>query len=101
MDVPSLLNMPRGCSFHPRCPLFVPGLCDVQAPLLTEITIPDVGGAPGQPAATGSETCTTVQIACHVVAARQSRTVEAPMSRGELERLYGGPALYGGRQSES
>ena len=39
MDVPSLLNLPPGCSFHPRCPLFVPGLCDVQVPKLTEIAI--------------------------------------------------------------
>jgi oligopeptide/dipeptide ABC transporter ATP-binding protein len=48
VDVPSLLNVPRGCAFHPRCPLFVPGLCDVQVPTLTDI---------------GNGT----QVACHLV----------------------------------
>ncbi len=36
-DVPNLLNLPSGCRFHPRCPLFEKGLCDVQTPLLTEV----------------------------------------------------------------
>ncbi len=49
MDVPSLLRVPTGCSFHPRCPLFEPGLCDQQVPRLV-----DVGDR--------------VQVACHVVA---------------------------------
>lgn len=49
MDVPSLLNLPAGCSFHPRCPLFEPGVCDRAAPKLT-----DIGDG--------------VEIACHVVA---------------------------------
>jgi peptide/nickel transport system ATP-binding protein len=53
MDVPSLMNLPPGCPFHPRCPLFVPGLCDVQVPLLA-----DVGNA--------------TQVACHVVAGERS-----------------------------
>jgi oligopeptide/dipeptide ABC transporter ATP-binding protein len=50
MDVPSLKNVPAGCSFHPRCPLFVPGLCDVEVPKLATI---------------GHAT----EVACHVVAA--------------------------------
>jgi peptide/nickel transport system ATP-binding protein len=33
-DIPNLLNLPAGCHFHPRCPLFVGGLCDVKAPEL-------------------------------------------------------------------
>jgi len=49
MDVPSLLNIPTGCSFHPRCPLFESGLCDRQVPQLV-----DIGNG--------------VEIACHVVA---------------------------------
>ncbi len=49
LDVPSLLNVPSGCAFHPRCPLYRPGVCDTQVPRLTEV-------------ATG------VQVACHVVA---------------------------------
>ncbi len=49
LDIPNLLNLPDGCVFHPRCPLFVPGVCDrVVPPLL------DVGE--------GRE------VACHVVA---------------------------------
>jgi len=33
-DIPSLAQIPRGCAFHPRCPFFVPGLCDVEVPPL-------------------------------------------------------------------
>ena len=36
-DIPSLLHIPTGCGFHPRCPLFEQGLCDVLRPELTEI----------------------------------------------------------------
>ncbi len=46
-DVPSPLNPPAGCRFHPRCPVAVKGLCDTQAPK----TI-DYGGH---------------KVACHVV----------------------------------
>lgn len=34
LDVPSLLNVPSGCPFHPRCPLFEPGVCDTRTPVL-------------------------------------------------------------------
>jgi len=54
MDVPSLKNVPPGCSFHPRCPLFVPGVCDVQVPQLT-----DIGYA--------------TKVACHVVAGEHAK----------------------------
>ena len=90
MDATQPVNLPPGCSFHPRCPLFVPGLCDVQVPKLTEITIETAGDGIGE------EPCTTVQIACHVVAAQQGRAVEMPMNREELERLYGGPRADAG-----
>jgi oligopeptide/dipeptide ABC transporter ATP-binding protein len=33
-DVPSPLNPPNACRFHPRCPRFVSGHCDVEEPLL-------------------------------------------------------------------
>ncbi len=37
-EVPSLLEVPAGCSFHPRCPRFEPGLCDVRVPALLPIS---------------------------------------------------------------
>ncbi|MYC96141.1 MAG: ABC transporter ATP-binding protein [Caldilineaceae bacterium SB0661_bin_32] len=40
-EIPSLLNLPTGCTFHPRCPYFVPGECDLVVPPLD--LIPDGG----------------------------------------------------------
>jgi oligopeptide/dipeptide ABC transporter ATP-binding protein len=48
-DIPSLLDLPNGCRFHPRCPRFVEGLCDVERPAL-------------MPTGDGR------QVACHIVA---------------------------------
>ncbi len=31
-EPPSLVNPPTGCRFHPRCPHFMPGLCDEKVP---------------------------------------------------------------------
>ena len=56
-DVPSLLRLPGGCTFHPRCPLFEAGLCDVQTPAL--LPIPD-----GR------------QVACHVAARERAPAAE-------------------------
>jgi len=58
MDVPSLSNVPPGCAFHPRCPLFEPGVCNKTVPQLTAI---------GE----------GVQIACHVVVRDQSAAAGA------------------------
>jgi oligopeptide transport system ATP-binding protein len=33
-DVPNPINPPEGCRFHPRCPRFRPGHCDVEEPPL-------------------------------------------------------------------
>lgn len=38
-EIPSLLALPSGCTFHPRCPYFVPGQCDVQVPPLEAIAV--------------------------------------------------------------
>jgi oligopeptide transport system ATP-binding protein len=38
-DVPSPIDPPAGCSFHPRCPRFVPGTCDKEIPVLSEMRI--------------------------------------------------------------
>ena len=35
-DVPSPIAPPEGCSFHPRCPLAVKGLCDTTEPLTVD-----------------------------------------------------------------
>lgn len=36
-EIPSLLHLPSGCTFHPRCPYAVPGVCDNAVPPLEEI----------------------------------------------------------------
>jgi len=36
-DIPSLLDLPPGCTFHPRCPYFVEGVCDGEVPQLVHI----------------------------------------------------------------
>jgi peptide/nickel transport system ATP-binding protein len=56
-DVPSLLHLPPGCAFHPRCPLFEPGLCDIAVPALLPLAR---SRAAGDGAALHS-------VACHVV----------------------------------
>jgi len=56
VDVASLLHVPTGCSFHPRCPLYEQGLCDTLRPELVAI---DARRA----------------AACHVVAREQAHLV--------------------------
>jgi peptide/nickel transport system ATP-binding protein len=58
LEVPSLAHLPSGCTFHPRCPLFEPGLCDVVRPDLAPL---------------GDQH----EVACHVVA-RQHGTSALP-----------------------
>lgn len=52
-DMPSLLQLPSGCAFHPRCPLFIGNICENATPQL-------------QSAKWGSE------VACHLVSAHES-----------------------------
>lgn len=40
-EIPSLLALPPGCTFHPRCPYFVPEQCDAAVPPLEAL---EVGG---------------------------------------------------------
>jgi oligopeptide/dipeptide ABC transporter ATP-binding protein len=35
-DMPSPIDPPPGCSFHPRCPRMIPGTCDKETPALTD-----------------------------------------------------------------
>jgi oligopeptide transport system ATP-binding protein len=37
-DVPSPIDPPPGCAFHPRCPRAVKGTCDKEMPRLDEVT---------------------------------------------------------------
>ncbi|CAG0937205.1 Oligopeptide transport ATP-binding protein OppF [Thermoflexales bacterium] len=37
MDVPSLLRLPTGCAFHPRCPRFEGETCQTRVPQLTTL----------------------------------------------------------------
>lgn len=36
-EPPSLVSPPPACRFHPRCPIAIGGLCDVEQPLLREL----------------------------------------------------------------
>jgi peptide/nickel transport system ATP-binding protein len=42
-SVPHPYNRPAGCPFHPRCPAFIPGICDQQEPRL-QVTGEPTGG---------------------------------------------------------
>jgi len=36
-DIPTLTAIPPGCAFHPRCPYFVPTVCDRHVPVLSSV----------------------------------------------------------------
>lgn len=38
LDIPQLTELPNGCVFHPRCPYWVEGLCDVKMPPLVRVS---------------------------------------------------------------
>jgi peptide/nickel transport system ATP-binding protein len=58
LDIPNLAALPSGCVFHPRCPYFVAGLCDVVVPPLVAV---------------GDDR----RAACHVVAQERGKEVAA------------------------
>jgi peptide/nickel transport system ATP-binding protein len=37
LDIPNLLNLPSGCTFNPRCPFWIEGLCEKEEPSLFEV----------------------------------------------------------------
>lgn len=37
-SIPHPLNRPTGCAFHPRCPSFMPGVCDQSEPALLALS---------------------------------------------------------------
>jgi len=37
-EPPDAGALPSGCAFHPRCPAFMAGTCDVQVPPLIQIS---------------------------------------------------------------
>jgi peptide/nickel transport system ATP-binding protein len=78
-DIPSLAMRPSGCSFHPRCPRFEAGICDVEVPRPVNL---DRG----------------VAVACHPVA-REFAAARQPVPAGtRIEASVDGrsPALTGG-----
>jgi peptide/nickel transport system ATP-binding protein len=36
-DIPRLTEIPPGCAFHPRCPFYVPEVCDTRVPPLGQV----------------------------------------------------------------
>ena len=56
LEVPSLLHLPSGCTFRPRCPLYEDGLCDRLRPELVDV---------------GSDR----EVSCHVVAREHGKAV--------------------------
>jgi oligopeptide/dipeptide ABC transporter ATP-binding protein len=57
-DIPRLTELPPGCSFHPRCPWYVQGVCDTVVP---ELAVPVDSSA-------------TVEVAC--IPVQQGRMLE-------------------------
>lgn len=37
LDIPNLTELPNGCVFHPRCPYWIEGECDVVVPPLVDV----------------------------------------------------------------
>jgi peptide/nickel transport system ATP-binding protein len=91
-EVPSLLHVPPGCTFHPRCPLSEEGLCDRYVPPLEVIPPNDAAEGMDARAGDGRATAGPVlgetppdaqprstrrEVACHV--AVRERTGQAPL----------------------
>lgn len=53
--VPDPFRRPRGCAFHPRCPEFMPEVCDSRTPVLGSAETPETDGL-------------STKVACHLYA---------------------------------
>ncbi len=104
-DVPSPINPPSACRFHPRCPRFHEGHCDVEEPPLYPFGDDHVavvplparalaadarGDAPGRPAQPSSRT--------HSDAAARPRAASRP-ARRRSPRIASWPACSAGSSS--
>jgi oligopeptide/dipeptide ABC transporter ATP-binding protein len=74
-DVPNPINQPDACHFHPRCPRFVDGKCNVDTPLLR-----DIGAGAGH------------QAACHFPLEAWPLTEEEMRHAGTAARVEAGAA---------
>lgn len=36
LDIPDLADLPSGCTFHPRCPDYIEGVCEIDTPALVK-----------------------------------------------------------------
>jgi len=73
-DIPSLAARPSGCAFHPRCPRFEAGICDVAVPPLVDL---DRG----------------VAAACHPVARAFAAASQRQPDGASLEAIVDGQSL--------
>ncbi len=80
-DIPSLAALPTGCTFHPRCPLFEEGLCDVLSP---ELTLVDP----------------LREVSCHVVAREAGKETADGSGRSAAAPSAGSGALAGATGTE-
>jgi peptide/nickel transport system ATP-binding protein len=77
-DIANLLDLPPGCTFHPRCPLFEAGLCDIVRPELVDV---------------GNRQLS----ACHVVARERTGRIAIERTGGAEQAVGDGLAAVGAK----
>src|SRR5699024_3626358 len=80
-EIPDLTDLPPGCDFHPRCPLYTPGSCDTERPPLVR----------------GPERL----LACHVVNGQGSKRASPPRPFRPARRSFPHPHPWPGDPSAS
>ncbi len=105
-SIPHPLNRPTGCAFHPRCPSFMPGVCERTEPALLELTAeqrvscflydhtkpqPSVAAAPVVQVVNGTEAPTTKgrSEATTTLLEVKNLTKFFPIQKGFLRRVVG------------